>query len=173
MIALALWILLGIFLAATAAVTMLRYRPARAFNLNSLPPCSIIVPVKGASPFLADNMRALAAIEPFRGEILLSIANEDDPAIDIVRPIISDHPNKMKLMIGEAAEFSNPKLRNVAKAYRSCREDVILFLDDSVQLNVRIFSELIDALGRTAVVTAAPLGSDVENLPAEFEAATC
>src|ERR1700682_4950286 len=108
MIALLAWILLGTFFGATAAVTMVRCRAARAIKTEPVPPCSIIVAIKGASPFLAANLRALAAIEAFNGEILLSVAHEEDPAIQIIRPIIWDHPNKMRLLVGEAAEFTNP-----------------------------------------------------------------
>jgi ceramide glucosyltransferase len=174
MIALVLWAVLGLFLASTATAAVVRYRPPRVSNAGSLPPCSIIVPIKGPSSFLAENMQALAAIEPFRGEILVSVAQEDDSALDVIRPLVSAHSDKMRLLVGEDAEFANPKLRNLAKAYRSSRHDIILFLDDSVELNLGIFAQLLSSvLERASAATAAPLGSDIENVFAEFEAATC
>src|SRR6185503_15145805 len=75
---------------------------------------------------------------------------------------------------GEAAEFANPKLRNVAKAYRAARHDVIVFLDDTVTVDAALLGELLGRLAAGArAVTAAPLGCAAENFPAEVEAATC
>ena len=168
------WTLLAVFSALTAIVTMLRYRPPRVPGANALPACSVIVPIKGSSPFLARNIRNLAGIETLRGEILLAVANDQDPALDILGRIVSEHPHKLRLLIGEASEFVNPKLRNLAKAYRASREDLIFFFDDSVQVSPGLLSEMTDALQQGAsLITVAPIGRDVENLFGEVEAATC
>src|ERR1700680_1585010 len=128
------WLLLAAFFLASAAVTMLRYRvPAGAGG--EPPPCSIIVPIKGASQFLASNIEALARLAPFRGEILLAVARRDDPAAAVIEPIVARYANKMRLLIGEAPEIANPKVRNVAKAYREAREALILLLDDTVEID--------------------------------------
>ncbi len=77
-------------------------------------------------------------------------------------------------MVGETAGYANPKLRNVAKAYRASVHDIILFLDDSVELDSALFAELLRSLKPGVVaVTAAPRGDDAENFFAEIEAATC
>ncbi len=76
-------------------------------------------------------------------------------------------------MVGETAGYANPKLRNVAKAYRASVHDIILFLDDSVELDSALFAELLRSLEPGVVaVTAAPRGDDAENFFAEIEAAT-
>ncbi len=168
------WVGLIVFFLATLAATILRFREPRGVPGENLPPCSIIVPIKGASQYLDSNLRALAKLEPFRGEVLLAIPTEGDSAAQIIRPIVLEYPEKMKLLVGEASGFANPKLRNIAKAYRASREEIILFLDDSVELDPALFAELLRALkpGVTAV-TAAPKGDDAENFFAEIEAASC
>ena len=167
------WAVLAALFVFTVALTLLRYGRVRA-PAAAPPRCSIIVPIKGDSPFLAANIAALAALEPFAGEILLAVADAEDTAIQALAPVLARHADRMTLLVGEAAEFVNPKLRNIAKAYRAAREDVILFVDDNVALDARLFRALLGALdARTVAVSAPPLGCDAEGLPAEIEAATC
>lgn len=167
------WAVLAAIFVVTVALTLLRYGrvPAPA---AAPPRCSIIVPIKGDTPFLADSIGRLAALEPFAGEVLLAVADAEDPAIPVLAPLVERHRGRMTLLVGEAGEFANPKLRNLAKAYRAAREDVILFLDDNVALDARLYRALLGALGgRTVAVSAPPLGRDARGLPAEIEAATC
>lgn len=169
------WLLLAAFFLATVAVTILRYRePSKIADPLPPPPCSIVLPIKGATNYLESNLLALAKLEPFKGEILLAVAREADLAAQIARSVMAKYPGRMNLMVGEATEFTNPKLRNVAKAYQAAKEDIVLFLDDSVELSPGLFSELLLALQPGIVaVTAAPRGDDAENFFAEIEAASC
>jgi ceramide glucosyltransferase len=160
------------FYFATVLVTLLRYRKPRAIAAAP-PPCSVVLPIKGNSEFLESNLRALADLKPFRGEVLIAVAREDDPAVPAIRRVIADNPH-MKLLTGEDASFVNPKLRNVAKAYQVAREEIILFLDDSVALDPGLFGELLHGLQPGVVaVTAAPQGVDARNFFAAVEAASC
>jgi hypothetical protein len=167
------WILLAAFFAASVAATLLRYR-APTPATSAPPPCSIIVPVRGVSQFLAGNIEGLARLAPFRGEILLAVAERDDPALAVLAPIVARHPEKMRLLIGEAPEIRNPKVRNLAKAYHAAREDIILFLDDTVEIDQAVHGELLAALKPgVAMVTVAPIARAAENFPARIEAASC
>jgi ceramide glucosyltransferase len=108
------------------------------------------------------------------GEIVLAVADAADPAQAIAAPVAAAHPGRVRLMAGEDASFVNPKLRNVAKAYRAARHDTIVFLDDTVTPDAPLLAELVASLAAGArAATAAPLGVEAENLPAEIEAATC
>ena len=172
-ILLLLWLSLAAFLIATALVTMIRYRPSAAAG-DEVPPCSIVLPIKGVSEFLESNLRALVRLAPFRGEILLAVASEDDPACAVIRRVLADGGNDAKLLIGEDADYANPKLRNVSKAYRAAREDIVVFLDDSAALEGDLFAELVNELKPGVVaVTAAPRGEDVRSFFSAIEAATC
>lgn len=167
------WLLLAGFFLATVAVAMLRYRRPRAVA-DRPPPCSVVLPARGASNYLEENLLALARLEPFEGEILLAVASGQDVAAAPAAAVAAKYPAKMTLMVGEAAGFKNPKLRNVAKAYRAAKEDIVLFLDDSVELTAALLCELLLSLRPGIVaVTAAPRGEDAENFFAEIEAASC
>ncbi|HEY7611097.1 MAG TPA: glycosyltransferase family 2 protein [Alphaproteobacteria bacterium] len=161
---------LGFFLASAAAVLMRRRRVFAA----PPGPATIIVPIKGAAPSLARNLEGLARLESFSGEIILAVAAARDPAYAIAAPIAAADPGRVQLLVGEAAEFANPKLRNVAKAYRAARHDAIVFFDDTVAVDAALLNELLGRLAAGArAVTAAPLGCAARGLPAEIEAATC
>jgi ceramide glucosyltransferase len=169
----ALWACMAGFYLATVVVTALRYRkPVQA--PAELPSCSVILPVKGITEYLESNLQALADLEPFRGEILIAVAHDDDPAAPVIRRMVARCPERMKLLVGENSDFTNPKLRNVAKAYAAAREEIVLFLDDSVALDPALFSELLLGLKPGVVaVTAAHYGDDAANFFATIEAASC
>ena len=159
------------FYAASIVAVLLR----RPHGAPAAPPgpATIIVPMKGAAPYLARNLGALADL-PFAGEIILAVADARDPAYAIAAPIAAAHPGRVRLMAGEDADFVNPKLRNVAKAYRAAQHDTIVFFDDTVAPDALLLAELLARLAAGArAVTAAPLGVEALNLPAEIEAATC
>jgi len=167
------WCVLAAIYALSVALTLVRFGKRRAPETGPAP-CSIILPVKGVHPFLAANVEALVAAAPGDAEILLAVAAEGDPAMAVLAPLARRHPGRVVLLVGEAPEFANPKLSNLAKAYRAARADVLVFVDDSIAASATLFQELLAGLGAgTAMVTAAPLGYDAENLAAEIEAATC
>jgi ceramide glucosyltransferase len=165
------WLAALAFLLASAAAALFR-RPRGAAAPPALP-ASIIVPMKGASPFLASNLEALAEL-PFAGEIILAIADSGDPAHAIAAPVAAAHPGRVRLMAGEDAAFANPKLRNVAKAYRAASHDTIVFLDDTVRPEAALLADLLARLAAGArAATAPPLAVEAKNFAAELEAATC
>ena len=172
-ILLLLWLSLAAFFLTTALAAMIRYRPPVP-SVGEVPSCSIILPIKGVSEFLESNLRALVRLAPFRGEILLAVASEDDPACSVIRRVLAEGGHDAKLLIGEDADYVNPKLRNVSKAYQAAREDIIVFLDDSVALDGGLFAELVQGLKPGVVaVTAAPRGEDATSFWSAVEAATC
>ena len=73
-----LWLSLTAFFAATALATAIRYRRLEKPR-GELPPCSIILPIKGVSQYLESNLRALVRLVPPQSEILLAVASDDDP----------------------------------------------------------------------------------------------
>lgn len=168
-----LWACMAVFYLTTVVVTALRYRKPRQASVE-LPPCSIVLPVKGVTEYLESNLQALADLEPFRGEVLIAIAHDDDAAAPVIRRAIARAPQRMRLLVGEDKDFTNPKLRNVSKAYAAAREELVLFLDDSVALDPARLAELLLGLKPGIVaVTAAPYGDDVKNFFAAIEAASC
>ena len=165
------WLAALAFLLASAAAVLFR-RP-RAVTPPAAFPVSIIVPLKGASPFLAQNLAALAEM-PFLGEIVLAVADASDPAHAVAAPFAAANPERMRLLAGEDLAYANPKLRNVAKAYRAARHDTILFLDDTVRPEAALLAELLASLAAGArAATAAPLAVEARNFAAACEAATC
>ncbi len=165
------WFAALAFFAASIAAVLLR-RP-RGDPAMPAAPLTVIVPMKGASPGLAPNLEALAAL-PFTGEIILAVADTADPAHAIASPVAAAQPDRVRLLAGEDAAFANPKLRNVAKAYRAARHDTIVFFDDTVRPDDAVLAELLARLQAGArAATAAPLAVEARNLAAELEAATC
>ncbi len=161
---------LAFFLASAAAVLL---RRPRALPEGPLPLVTIIVPTKGDSPGLADRLAAFAAL-PFEGELLVAVADARDPAHAAAAPLAASRPDRVRLLAGEDAAFANPKLRNLAKAYRAARHEAIVFFDDTVRPDAGLLRELLAGLcGGARAATAPPLGVEARTLAGEIEAATC
>lgn len=161
---------LAFFLVSIAAV--LARRPRRTFALPPQP-LTIIVPLKGASPSCALNLASLVGL-PFAGEIILAVADAGDPAHALAAPLAAAQPERVRLLTGEDRDFANPKLRNVAKAYRDARHDTIVFFDETIAADAELLAELAGRLaGGARAVTAAPLNVRATNWVEEVEAATC
>jgi len=163
------WLAMLAFFIASIVAAILRRAPK---EFPAAPrPFTIIMPIKGVSPHLARNLSALAGLEA-ADEIIVAVADAHDPAYAIAAPLAAAYRGRVRFMVGEAPEFANPKLRNIAKAYRAARHDTIVFFDDTVAADAGLLGELLGRLAAGArAVTAAPIGGQTENLPAEIEAA--
>lgn len=165
------WLASLAFLLASAAAALMR-RPRRE-PAPAASPVTIIVPMKGAPPSVARNIAALAAM-PFAGEIILAVADAGDPAYAVAAAAAAAYPGRVRLLVGEDAAYANPKLRNVAKAYRAAGHDTIVFFDDTVRPDAALLADLLARLAAGArAATAPPLGVEAQTLAAELEAATC
>ncbi len=165
------WLAALAFLVASAAAALAR-RP-RHDPEPPASPVTIIVPMKGAPPHAARNIEALAAM-PFAGEIILAVADSGDAAHAIAAAAAAAHPGRVRVLAGEDSAYANPKLRNVAKAYRAASHDTIVFFDDTVRPDAALLADLLERLaGGARAATAPPLGVEAQTLAAELEAATC
>src|SRR5262245_32090767 len=137
------------------------------------PPVTIIRPVRGADVWEEGALRTTFQLSYPSYEVIFCCAEADDPAVSMVRRLMSAHPAvAARLLIGEDAISNNPKLNNVMKGWRAAAHEWIVITDSNVDLPRDYLQRLLAAWRpHTGLVSAPPIGSAPQNLGAEFECA--
>jgi len=90
-------------------------------------------------------------------EIILSVRNEQDQALDVAREVCSRYPNiQSKIIIGdESCSGVNPKIANLVRSYAASQFDIVWVLDSQVQLSPLALHRAISAM-QSSPPTPAP-----------------
>jgi ceramide glucosyltransferase len=118
-------------------------RPSDALS-GSLQPLSVLKPLCGADPSLADNLETFFRQDHPNYEIVFGVESPEDPAVPIVRALIARHPGRARLVIHQAAGGANPKVRNLRGMVSHSKHDLVLVSDS----NIRVPSHYLSELGR-------------------------
>ncbi|KAJ8475276.1 hypothetical protein ONZ45_g15670 [Pleurotus djamor] len=130
-----------------------RYRvrprsPSASLPRDSVPGVSILRPLKGLDTNLYENLESTFTQEYPNFEILLSVADENDQALPVVRELMAKHPNvDAKVIIGEELVGVNPKVNNLIRSYRQAANDILWVLDSNITADPGTLARSVDALG--------------------------
>lgn len=140
---------------------------------DTLPPLSIMVPVKGADPTIAANLEALFNQDYPQFEIVFAVAETDDPAIPLLGRLIAMHSNvPARLTTDPVSESGNPKLDNLRRAWRWAGNELILFCDVNARFQPGALRRLVGQLAPgVGLLTAVPVAIEPHGFWAELEAA--
>ncbi|THV06011.1 hypothetical protein K435DRAFT_960801 [Dendrothele bispora CBS 962.96] len=138
------------FLGCWAARKRYRLRPRSPLSsaaAPSVPGVSILRPLKGLDTNLYENLESTFTQEYPNYEILLSVADEDDQALSVVRELMSKYPNvDAKIVIGEEVVGINPKVNNLIRSYRQAVNDILWVIDSNVTAHPGTLARAVDAL---------------------------
>ncbi|KAL8998902.1 MAG: hypothetical protein Q9169_002121 [Polycauliona sp. 2 TL-2023] len=154
-----------------------------------VPYVTIIRPVKGIEPRMYDCLAATFHQDyPIRKlKIFFCIASRDDPAFPILQRLLADFPNFDTEILVEEEDPNlsghdgntqnlgpNPKIRNMSRAYREAKGDIIWIIDCNVWVDQSVAGRLVDLLcGFTSggmgrkhkFVHQLPLAVDISDTP--------
>lgn len=100
---------------------------------SDAPRVSILKPVAGVDDGFRENLTALAKFTGSAHEIIVSIASEHDPAVQVVREVIDAVPSApLRLVIGGNVRSANPKVERLIAAMEHARGDIIVISDAQV-----------------------------------------
>lgn len=136
------------------------------------PPVSIYKPLKGCDEDLEANLRTFFQLDYPVYQLIFGVAEHDDPAIPIVRRLMSEFPDRdATLVVGNPAFGLNPKVENLAAMERDRRHDVILISDSNVRARPEYLRETVCHLAdpRVGLVTNLFAGTDERQLGAILE----
>ncbi|KAL8672063.1 MAG: hypothetical protein Q9168_003458 [Polycauliona sp. 1 TL-2023] len=155
----------------------------------SAPHVTIIRPVKGIEPRMYDCLAATFHQDyPIsRLTIFFCISSRDDPAFPVLEQLIADFPEFDAEILVEEEDPNlsgrdgnthnlgpNPKIRNMSRAYRQAKGDLVWIIDCNVWVDQSVAGRLVDllcgftpgGLGRKyKFVHQLPLAVDISDTP--------
>jgi ceramide glucosyltransferase len=159
-----------------SAATFLRERKAGegARPTQSLPPVSILKPLKGTDPEIYESFRSHCLQDYPAYEIIFGVNDPDDPAIDSVRELQLEFPDRrIQLVVSPQILGANVKVSNLAQMLAEARYNLLIINDSDIRVEPdylrRVTAPLADS--RVGMVTClyrgvagATLGSRLEAL---------
>ena len=135
-------ILLGTLVAVSFAVSVameftkrrvVRRAPPRA--PDSLPPVSVLKPLRGADPSLEANLETAFRLDYPAFEVVLGAEDADDPALEIARRVAARHPRVPSRIVADRRRVGpNPKVNNLSNLLRRARHELVVISDSNVAL---------------------------------------
>ncbi|KAJ1545021.1 hypothetical protein HK096_006892 [Nowakowskiella sp. JEL0078] len=123
--------------------------PSISSQLNeaTAPPVTILRPLKGIDSNLRENLRSSFLQVYPNFELILSVADESDLAVGVVRELMSEFPKvDAKLLIGERIVGVNPKVNNLVRGYEKAKHDIIWILDSNIKVTNECLGLAVDIL---------------------------
>lgn len=158
----------------SCAAVIWRYRGhRRSQHTMKVPPLTILRPVCGLDAGLEETLETTYLARDAEYEVIFCIADENDPALPLIRKIILSHPETpSRLLTGDDHVSPNPKLNNLVKGWKAARHEWVAMIDSNVLLPPEYIQEMFSAWKKdTGLVTSPPLGIRPEGLWAKLECA--
>jgi ceramide glucosyltransferase len=145
---------------AAATVATRRFAQRRSESLGAAPdrrpPVSVLKPLHGAEPGLADNLRSFADQEYPDFQLVLGVRDPADGALPIARALIRDRPLcDIEIVIDPRVAGSNLKVANLENMLPAARHDRIVIADSRTRVGRDYLGILTAPLAdpKTGVVT--------------------
>ncbi len=163
-----LWTLLG----AASVVVVTRRR--RAPGARETPPVTVLKPLCGAEPSLARNLLSFLEQDYPDYEILLGVESADDPAVAVVRELLSQNPGRRaRLVVHDVKHGTNPKVRNLRGMLAHAAHDLVVVSDSNIHAPPTYLRDLVEEYQRGPVqaglVTNLVRGEGIDGLGGALE----
>ncbi|KAF3083483.1 hypothetical protein TWF102_000688 [Orbilia oligospora] len=119
---------------------------------SKAPGVTVIRPIKSpgkfqTEPHLIECLLTTVQQRYPRFELILTVADVDDPAIPGIHQLIRDHPGQdVSLIIGDEKIGINPKINNLVRGWRKAKYDIIWIVDCNVWLDHGAMGRTVDVL---------------------------
>lgn len=101
---------------------------------SSLPPVTVIKPLKGAEGPLYDNLASFCRQQYPRFQLVFCLQSPDDPALGVVTRLKREFPGvDMEIVVSGKRIGYNPKVNNMANGYAFAKYDLLLLSDADVR----------------------------------------
>jgi ceramide glucosyltransferase len=163
----------AVFLRERKAGEGTRSAPSLSLSL-SLPPVSILKPLKGTDPDIYESFRSHCLQDYPEYEIVFGVSDPDDPAIASVQQLQQEFPDRtIRLVISPDRLGANVKVSNLEQMLQAARYQHLLVNDSDIRVEKdylrRVIAPLVDE--RVGMVTclyrgvaATTFGSQLESL---------
>jgi ceramide glucosyltransferase len=137
-------------------------------------PISILKPLKGVDPEIYESLRSHCLQDYPQYEIIFGVAQEDDPALPVVKRLQQEFPNRaIQLVVCSQNLGSNTKVSNLAQMVGSAHFDLLIVNDSDIHVEPDYLRRVVAPLRNGGVgmvtclyrgVAAKTLGSALESV---------
>ncbi len=139
------WLAFPGWVCLAASVAGLLYLVISAFSVRRIlrrtrrsgdsTPITLLKPLKGADAQLYDNLRSFCAQDYARFQIIFGVADNDDPAVTVVRRLIAEFPrHDLTLVTGGPARAPNRKIANLMNMLPAARHKLLIITDSDMRV---------------------------------------
>jgi ceramide glucosyltransferase len=119
---------------ACNAVAKFAQRPMPRSVLQ--PAVSILKPLRGEDPTLADNLRSFLCQDYPTLQLLCGVADGGDPAAVVVRQLIAEFPDAdITLVVDSAQSGTNLKIANLRNMFPAAKHDLLVLADSDMRVD--------------------------------------
>ncbi len=135
---------------------------------------SILKPVCGLDDELEENLRSFTRLRGIRYEVIISAEEWDDPAVEIVRRVMREHPSAPFRLVVEAGSHAgvvNRKVERLIAAARAAEGDIFFISDSNVRVELDDLAATVAAFNEPGVGCVSNLftGAGARTLGATLE----
>lgn len=164
---------LGFYSAAISAALKFSRRSRKGSGPEFTPQVSLLKPVHGTDFGSAENFASFCMQNYPSYEILFAANEETDPALQIVRALIADYPErKIRILTGAPFLGENRKVNNLALMAREASHEILVITDGDVRVGPDYLRNVVApfADSKTGAVTSLYRGVVQPNAFADIEA---
>lgn len=159
-----------------SALKFLREREARerAHSTRTMPPVSILKPLRGVDPEIYESFRSHCLQDYPEYEIIFGVSDADDPAIESVKRLQREYPARpIRLVVCPKILGANVKVSNLIQMLPAARYQHLIVNDSDIRVDLDYLRRVVAPLAdpRVGMVTClyrgvagATLGSRLEAL---------
>jgi len=158
--------------AIDTAVRYLRTR-ARARDLEFTPPISVLKPVRGLDHDTFANFASFCTQDYPSYELLFAVADQDDPAVPVIRRLAEKFPDRpIRLIVGVPELGPSSKVNKLCRLVKEARFDLLVVSDSDIAAPPGHLRAVAAPFRDPAVgaVTCLYRGSSTGRLAADLEA---
>jgi ceramide glucosyltransferase len=135
-----------------SANRFLRKRQAQAPSTTNLPAISILKPLKGTDPGMAEAFRSHCVQNYPDYEIIFGVSDAADPAIGVVDKLKNEFPDRaIRLVVCSEILGTNVKVSNLVQMARQGRHDIFVVNDSDILVPANYLLRLMNALSEPNV----------------------
>lgn len=159
-------------LAAFAGIRFARRRTAGAPVAATLPPLSILKPLKGADPEMYEALRSHCVQDYPEYDMLCGVTASDDPAVPVVEKLIREFPEaKIRLVLCDKRLGANGKVSSLIQLAAAAKAEFFVVNDSDIRVEPDYLRTVINELQQpnTGLVTCLYRGTPGRTVASRLE----
>ncbi|AEI37207.1 bacteriohopanetetrol glucosamine biosynthesis glycosyltransferase HpnI [Zymomonas mobilis] len=145
--------LIGVGYTILAAIVVLYWQKKETVSLRNWPSVSLIKPLHGDEPALAENLQTFLDQDyPADYEMLCGIQHPADPAGETVRLIAAQNSKApVRLIVDNKTHGTNAKISNLINITAHIGHDIMIISDSDMSVSDYYISQVVNALEKPGV----------------------